>query len=208
MEVGDRVRVIKEDEGINDRKIGEPGIIKKMDESSLPFLVAFDTGGEDWCREDQLQLIETSLKYKLKDKHTPITLSGLRAKNPCANKFAEFVKLLILEDIGYAASTKTIPLELVIKLAMELGEIRWLIDNGFIVEDKPEVFYKRGDRFGHKGKEFILAQSNHKSMALICLEDGNRFTNSVIVKEPLKITYEEMIKIGAGKIDDFIKIEE
>ena len=74
------------------------------------------------------------------------------------------------------------------------------------LKEKEDAFYSIGDRFVcDKGNEHILSQINWNSIALISLENGNRWEDPVEVQNILKITRSEFAKITVN--GDFKKID-
>lgn len=72
-----------------------------------------------------------------------------------------------------------------------------------IIKDTPKpVTYKRGDRFIREGREYILAResANYRSLILVCLDDGNIWSDAVRVDDPEKVTEAEFKKLcSSGK---------
>jgi len=59
-----------------------------------------------------------------------------------------------------------------------------------------EVTYKKGQRFNIEDELAILAQTDDFSCALIKLESGNRYANSIKVGNPKGITQEELNRMS------------
>ncbi len=76
----------------------------------------------------------------------------------------------------------------------------------FIVGCVNLPLHKRGDRFFHKdGEEYILASVDEHQMVLVCIEDGNRWSQPVKVKKHLEVTKEEFAKITNHPESEFRK---
>jgi hypothetical protein len=81
-----------------------------------------------------------------------------------------------------------------------------------IEKQAPELFeatYKVGDRFYYKRDEndtYMLVRVDHNAIALIALNDGNRWTKYLDVADSARITKEEFKLVTGGQPDFFTKI--
>jgi hypothetical protein len=57
------------------------------------------------------------------------------------------------------------------------------------------ITFKAGDRFTIRDSDFILAQTAPDTIALICLENGNRWAEPIKVGNSLAVTVEELTSI-------------
>jgi len=73
---------------------------------------------------------------------------------------------------------------------------------------KIELTYHIGQRFDLNGVEYILARCGINVAILICLDDGNWWTDSVVCEDDEKITEDEMREIAVGLFDKFELIDE
>lgn len=148
------------------------------------------------------------MKYELVKS---ISIDRIKNTNPCADKFAEFVKRLILEDISYASSGLAVHMDIAVRIAEELGEVQYLIDHGFIREVEPEVFYEVGDELNRENTIYQVSQSRPFEVSLIVIQGddkGNRFSNPVRVDNIRKITKTELSEMcgGYASPEDFTKL--
>jgi|SRR5690606_2039480 len=64
---------------------------------------------------------------------------------------------------------------------------------------KPRVVHKIGNRYQYEGEDYILACVDNKKIALISLEDGNRWTNPISVNLVDNISEDEWDRITEGE---------
>ena len=70
--------------------------------------------------------------------------------------------------------------------------------------------YKRGDKFKVEAngelslREYVLASVSDSSVSLICIIDGARWTDPIVVKDPFSISEKEFEIITSS--EKFIKI--
>ena len=70
--------------------------------------------------------------------------------------------------------------------------------------------YKRGDKFKVEAngelslREYVLASVSDYSVSLICVIDGSRWTDPIVVKDPFNISEKEFDIITSS--EKFIKI--
>ena len=79
----------------------------------------------------------------------------------------------------------------------------------YFILEKVEQTYHPGQRFKHNdGETYILARLDCDTVNLVDLEDGNRYTTPIDVKDSIEITEEEMIQlIGKYQWKNFKLIE-
>ncbi|MCK9530428.1 MAG: hypothetical protein M0R77_07695 [Gammaproteobacteria bacterium] len=83
--------------------------------------------------------------------------------------------------------------------------VEWLSNQPEIeqmfLESQQENWYCRGQRFyicEEGTQEYILASITRYGMSLICLVDGNRWSEPVEVENSLRVTKDEMSRITCG----------
>jgi len=67
-----------------------------------------------------------------------------------------------------------------------------------ILTPKVTVTYKAGDRFRVSDSTYLLAQVQPSSVCLVCLEEGNRWVEAIVVGDTKKVTESEMKEISNG----------
>jgi hypothetical protein len=86
------------------------------------------------------------------------------------------------------------------------GKIRSFLDEKFKKPKKRKLTYKVGDRFEYSGGEYLLSQTGNSKVCLIFLRNGNRWKNSIKVKNAYCISLDEFKTITSGYFNDFIKL--
>ena len=82
-------------------------------------------------------------------------------------------------------------------------QIRSIIDDPYKPKVKPEVFYRKGQRFRRNGEEHIMSYTG--GMCLVSLKTGQYWVNPITVQEHFHITESEFAKI-CGDDDTFTLI--
>jgi len=82
-----------------------------------------------------------------------------------------------------------------------------LVDMDELINDVMEtVTYNLGDRYINKGNEYILANVDYGEIAMISIEDGNRYMSPIEVANVRNITYEEFAETTDNNPHYFTKI--
>lgn len=77
----------------------------------------------------------------------------------------------------------------------------------FCLEPVKAEDYKVGQRFTWSGEEYILATVDINKICMICLVDGNRYYDSVKVKDVSNITSKDFSKVCSGDEAEFTLIK-
>ena len=143
------------------------------------------------------------------------TMASFDTKDPCKDVFLRACRRWM--KMGYRY-TDNIPLDDLLGVAEELGEVQWLVDKVFIREVEPEVFYSVGDRFKFRethGYRLVCSNAdsvgnkpdhNDRFKVYMQRDTGYSYYHSFNVADPTKITEIEFNVIVAHNEHCFTKI--
>jgi hypothetical protein len=78
------------------------------------------------------------------------------------------------------------------------AKVKQYIPEDVLYPAPPAVTYARGDKFIHCGQVYILVSCDAKTMALVSLDDGNRWNDAQVTLSPTAVTEAEFNLITCG----------
>jgi len=73
------------------------------------------------------------------------------------------------------------------------------------VKNKTKKLIAAGDRFIHRGDEYLVCRTGHSLIQLIKLDNGNRWNDGATVADVHDISQEEWKKISSTNLHEFVR---